>query len=185
MRVLAEVPPVARATLFAVVGAILALLVYALFELATERAFGLIQPFFPVPVIGTMRTSRILSGVFSVIFVILSLVAFKKLPREILSHRMLSLQAIMYLLYCVVILSVIFPTVAPVAIRKLQFLDLVLPMLISPTDFLPFILLPLVAVYFEYRKQGISIWSRWELIRLLLVSLVWLGLVLAMAVLKY
>lgn len=164
-------------------GAALAMLFYFLFELFTEHAFSLMQPAIYVPALGPRTTEWLLMSGFSMIFVGASYVSSLVLPPTMLVRRFISNQLALYVIYFGLLLLGVYLTIPDLLLKKELFLRLVTPAMIAPEDFLLFLIVPLVPVFFEYRKRNIQLWSNADLVRIAVGICAWIGVVLILTTL--
>ncbi|HEY9787808.1 MAG TPA: hypothetical protein V6D17_20645 [Candidatus Obscuribacterales bacterium] len=165
-------------------GAAIALGFFFVFETLTGRAFSLMQMAIYFPLIGHRRTEWLLISGFSMIYVALSYFSAMRLPDSVLVRRFVSNQLFLYSWYFAIILSAIYLSLPDLLLKRELFAGLLYPALVSAEDFLIFLLLPLPAVYLQYRKRGLALFSKGEVIRIVFAAAIWAAVAFALTKLE-
>lgn len=153
--------------------ALAAFLCYFIFEQITDHAYAMMQPAVYVPALGPRSTEWLLITIFSIIFVAASYAASIFLPAATLARRFISNGVTLYAMYFGIVLTGIYFSIPDHLLKKDLFLRLLIPAILAPEDFLLFVLVPLAPIYFQYRKRQIALWSRADLVRIIIAVLLW------------
>lgn len=172
-----------RAILFfiatAASGAIISLAIYFLLELLTENAFSMLQPFLPIPGLGTQNLAWLLIIIFATVYIVLMYFASRLLPEKALSGALLSCHVFVYVLYCALVMGGVFLSLPDSLFRGQRFMEVAVRLLVMPDTTLIFMLLPVPAVMANFKKRQLPFISiKPEVVRLALAMLLWIGIVL-------
>lgn len=159
----------------ALLAALASLLYYAAFELVTEGAYRLLQPCITIPFLGCRLTEWFIIPVFSFIFIVTSYGASRVLPDRALEGRVLSNTLLLYLVQFSIIMGVLYVSLPDSLFVKMRFLQIAGPCLLLLDNIVVFLILPLPAVWTQYKKRGLRLFEKKELIRLPAVLAVWYG----------